>query len=208
MSLLRSYLRISLVTRIIVGFLAGAAIGGLLWYVSVAFGMKDSVQQAMRYASPFGTVFISMLKMIVVPIVFFSLVGGAASLPLQKLGKVGGKVIGWYFATMAFAAVLGITLAKLVNPGSGASLEGWKELVKQFGSQAQSVAASAAPKSLRPASPVINATASSATRRVRWDLAYYLTYVNRARLLTLRRSSQWFMTASSQRMAWPASNQF
>ena len=148
MSLLRSYLRISLVTRIIVGFLAGAAIGGLLWYVSVAFGMKDSVQQAMRYASPFGTVFISMLKMIVVPIVFFSLVGGAASLPLQKLGKVGGKVIGWYFATMAFAAVLGITLAKLVNPGSGASLEGWKELVKQFGSQAQSVAASAAPKSL------------------------------------------------------------
>lgn len=29
---------------------------------------------------------------------------------------------------MAFAAVLGITLAKLVNPGSGASLEGWKEL--------------------------------------------------------------------------------
>ncbi len=148
MSLLRSYLRISLVTRIIVGFLLGAAIGGLLWYASVAFGAKDAVQQAMRYASPFGTVFISMLKMIVVPIVFFSLVGGAASLPLQKLGKVGGKVIGWYFATMTFAAVLGITLARFVNPGSGASLEGWKELVKQFGSQAQSVVTSAAPKSL------------------------------------------------------------
>ncbi|MER2583057.1 MAG: dicarboxylate/amino acid:cation symporter [Candidatus Competibacter sp.] len=148
MSLLRSYLRISLVTRIIVGFLAGAAIGGILWYASVAFGAKEAVQQAMRYASPFGTVFISMLKMIVVPIVFLSLVGGAASLPLQKLGKVGSKVIGWYFATMAFAAVLGITLARLVNPGSGASLEGWKELAQQFGSQAQSVATAAAPKSL------------------------------------------------------------
>lgn len=148
MSLLRSYLRISLVTRIITGFLLGAAIGGILWYASVNFGAKEAVQQAMRYASPFGTVFISMLKMIVVPIVFLSLVGGAASLPLQRLGKVGGKVIGWYFGTMAFAAVLGITLARLVNPGSGASLEGWKELAQQFGSQAQSVSSSSAPKSL------------------------------------------------------------
>jgi Na+/H+-dicarboxylate symporter len=89
-----------------------------------------------------------MLKMIVVPIIFFSLVGGAAALPLKKLGKAGGKVIGWYFATMTFAATLGIALARWVDPGSGSSLDGWKDLVKQFGSQAQSVAASGAPKSL------------------------------------------------------------
>jgi Na+/H+-dicarboxylate symporter len=102
----------------------------------------------MRYFSPFGSVFINMLKMIVVPIVFFSLVGGSAALPLRKLGKAGGKVLGWYFATMCVAAVLGITLARWVNPGSGASLEGWKDLVQQFGAQVQSVSSSSAPQSL------------------------------------------------------------
>jgi len=140
MKLIQAYLRISLVTRIIAGFLLGAAVGGALWYLSVTHGMKDQIQQAMRYCSPFGSVFISMLKMIVVPIIFFSLVGGAAALPLKQLGRAGGKVIGWYFATMAFAAVLGITLARFVNPGAGASLEGWKDLVKQFGNQAPNAA--------------------------------------------------------------------
>ncbi|WP_018610121.1 dicarboxylate/amino acid:cation symporter [Uliginosibacterium gangwonense] len=146
MNLIKAYLRVSLVTRIIVGFLLGAAVGGFLWYLSVTHGVKAEVQQAMRYCSPFGSVFISMLKMIVIPIVFFSLVGGSASLPLKKLGRAGGKVIGWYFATMAFAAMMGITLARFVNPGSGSSLEGWKDLVKQFGSQAPSAAT--APASL------------------------------------------------------------
>lgn len=146
MKLIQAYLRVSLVTRIIAGFLLGAAVGGALWYLSVTHGMKDQVQQVMRYCSPFGSVFISMLKMIVVPIIFFSLVGGAASLPLKQLGRAGGKVIGWYFATMSFAAVLGITLARFVNPGAGASLEGWKDLVKQFGNQAPNAAA--APQAL------------------------------------------------------------
>jgi Na+/H+-dicarboxylate symporter len=145
---LKAYLRVSLVTRIVAGFLLGAAIGGILWYVSVTYGMKDEIQRTMRYFSPFGSVFINMLKMIVVPIVFFSLVGGSAALPLRKLGKAGGKVLGWYFATMCVAAVLGITLARWVNPGSGASLEGWKDLVQQFGAQVQSVSSSSAPQSL------------------------------------------------------------
>jgi Na+/H+-dicarboxylate symporter len=148
MSLLKAYLRVSLVTRIVAGFLLGAAIGGILWYVSVTYGMKDEIQHTMRYFSPFGSVFINMLKMIVVPIVFFSLVGGSAALPLRKLGRAGGKVLGWYFATMCVAAVLGITLARWVNPGSGASLEGWKDLVQQFGAQVQSVSSSSAPQSL------------------------------------------------------------
>ena len=148
MTVLQAYLRVSLVKRVVAGLLFGAAIGGVLWTVSVTFGMKAEVQTAMRYCSPFGTVFIGMLKMIVVPTVFFSLVSGASSLPLKKLGKVGGKVIGWYFATMTFSAALGISLACWINPGAGASLTGWQELAQQFGSQTQSIASADAPKTL------------------------------------------------------------
>lgn len=148
MKLLARYLRVPLVKRVVAGLLLGAASGALLWCASAAFGLKAEVQQAMRLCSPLGTVFISMLKMIVVPTVFFSLVGGASSLPLKKLGKAGGKVIAWYFATMTFAATLGIALALWVNPGAGASLSGWKDLAAQFGSQAQSIAQSDGSKTL------------------------------------------------------------
>jgi len=148
MKLLMWYLRVSLVKRVVAGLLLGASCGAVLWYASSAFGIKTEIQQALRYCSPFGTVFISLLKMIVVPAIFFSLVGGASSLPLKKLGRAGGKVLAWYFATMTFSAVLGITLALWVNPGAGASLDGWKELAAQFGTQAQSLARSEASKTV------------------------------------------------------------
>jgi proton glutamate symport protein len=141
--LIRAYVRVSLVTRIIVGFLLGAAVGGFLWYLSVTTDSKELISHAMRYCSPFGTVFINMLKMIVVPIIFFSLVVGSSSLPLEKLGKAGGKIIGWYFATMFIAASIGVTLARLVNPGSGSSLSGWQQLATNFGSQATAISAGA-----------------------------------------------------------------
>jgi Na+/H+-dicarboxylate symporter len=103
MNILKRYIRIPLITRIMAGFLAGSLIGGLLWYLSLRYGISTQVAQAMRYCSPFGSVFVSMLKMIVVPVIFISLVIASASLPLEKLGRIGGKVIAWYFATMTAA---------------------------------------------------------------------------------------------------------
>jgi Na+/H+-dicarboxylate symporter len=140
MKLLTWYLRVSLVRRVVAGLLLGAATGAGLWYASSACGAKDEIQQAMRYGAPFGTVFIGLLKMIVVPTVFFSLVSGASALPLKKLGRAGGKVVAWYFATMTLSASLGVALARWVNPGAGASLSAWKDLAAQFGAQAQDLA--------------------------------------------------------------------
>ncbi|MDX9867223.1 MAG: dicarboxylate/amino acid:cation symporter [Kiritimatiellia bacterium] len=140
MHLLVRYLRVSLVKRVVAGLLAGAALGAVLWYAGETFGLKAGIQRGMRFCSPFGSVFISMLKMIVVPAVFFSLVGGAASLPLHRLGRAGGKVLAWYFSTMSFAALLGISLALWINPGAGASLQGWQTLARQFGRQADTLA--------------------------------------------------------------------
>jgi Na+/H+-dicarboxylate symporter len=148
MSLFSRYLRTSLVKRVMVGLLAGAAVGAGLWYASAAFGIKEQVQQVMRVCSPFGTVFISLLKMIVVPTVFFSLVRGASSLPLRKLGRAGGKIVGWYFASMCVSSLLGMGLALWINPGAGASLAGWQELAQNFGSQAQAIVHADGAKSL------------------------------------------------------------
>ena len=135
MNLLKAYLKVPLVKRVVAGLVMGALCGGGLWWMSALCGSQDGVRAVMRYCAPFGSVFVGMLKMIVLPTIFFSLVCGASALPLKKLGKVGGKIVLWYFASMTVASGLGIAVACFVNPGAGGSLAGWQELVRQFGAQ-------------------------------------------------------------------------
>ncbi len=148
MNLFKAYLKVPLVKRVVAGLVMGALCGGGLWWMSALCGSQDGVRAVMRYCAPFGSVFVGMLKMIVVPTIFFSLVCGASALPLKKLGKVGGKIVLWYFASMAVASALGIAVACFVNPGAGGSLAGWQELVRQFGAQSAGSAIAEAPKSL------------------------------------------------------------
>ena len=93
----------------------------------------------MPYISPFGTVFVHMLKMIVVPIIFFSLVVGAASLPVAKFGRIGLKTILWYLACSLLAAVVGASLALLLNPGSGTALDQWQDMAGESAFQSQAM---------------------------------------------------------------------
>ena len=68
-----------------------------------------------------GQIFISLLKMLVVPLVFISLVCGSSSLSDPKmLGRVGGKTIGLYLVTTAIAVCLALSAAIIFKPGVGA----------------------------------------------------------------------------------------
>ena len=137
--LLDLYLGASLVWRILAGFLAGSAIGVILWYASVATG-RPVAEGIMPYVSPFGTIFVHMLKMIVIPVIFVSLVVGAASLPVGKFGRVGAKTLGWYLLTSLLAAVLGVCLALAISPGAGGELDAWEQMAGALGEQLQEVA--------------------------------------------------------------------
>ena len=112
----------NLVMKIIIGFIAGLIIGVVLWLSNF------NVSGYTKIVSPFGNVLVSMLKMVVVPVIFLSLVSGAASLPTGKLGKMGIKVIVWYFATSLLAAIVGSLLATIFNPGSS-NIALWKDLI-------------------------------------------------------------------------------
>jgi Na+/H+-dicarboxylate symporter len=79
--------------------------------------------------------------MIVVPIIFFSLVVGASSLPIKRFGHIGVRVIAWYLLTSLFAAVLGTALALAIRPGSGADLGAWERLAQLKMTEAGEVAA-------------------------------------------------------------------
>ena len=110
-AIISSYLRIPLFVRILISFFLGAGLG-----IIFSFLPKDNIHPVIEIIKPFGTALISMLKMIVFPIIFFSLILGAASLPLKKAGKLGGAVIGWYLVTSVFATMFGIFIALLLNP--------------------------------------------------------------------------------------------
>lgn len=142
---LRWYFKTSLILRIIVCFVSGSLLGGLLWYLSQRMGGTDVTgitvaEKVIPYISPFGEVFVHMLKMIVVPIILLSLVVGASNLPINRFGRIGLKTILWYLFCSLLAAILGTCLALVINPGSGADLDAWQKLIGIKGTQAGDLA--------------------------------------------------------------------
>ena len=102
--------KIPLIWQIGIGFVLGIAAG-------VIFG--DKVQ----YVDPIGQVFLALLKMLIVPLVFSSLVVGAASIgDPRDLGRIGIKTLVLYLATTAVAIVIGLVLGNFLQPGVGLAL--------------------------------------------------------------------------------------
>ena len=109
--------KIPLVGKILIGFVLGTAIGLVL----AECCEPATAKKVLPYVAPFGNVLVAMLKMVVYPIILFSLILGAASLPLKRSGKIGGSVLIWYFATSIFATVFGVFMAYLLNPSMAAA---------------------------------------------------------------------------------------
>ena len=102
--------KLSLATKTFIGFGLGIVIG-------LVFGEKATI------VKPLGTIFLNMIKMIVVPMVFFSITEGVASLgDLKKLRNIGVKVVGLYALTSALCVGLGLIMANIINPGKGFDL--------------------------------------------------------------------------------------
>ncbi|MET1160288.1 MAG: dicarboxylate/amino acid:cation symporter [Thermoprotei archaeon] len=111
MSWWRSYRRFPVVYKIFIAFVLGIVIGAI-------------VGEPIAVIKPLGDLLIRLLKMIVAPIVLFSLVVGAASIAPAKLGKIGVKIILYYILTSAIAVLIGIGMATLFQPGTGIQLAG------------------------------------------------------------------------------------
>ncbi|MGM0601102.1 MAG: dicarboxylate/amino acid:cation symporter [Candidatus Rifleibacteriota bacterium] len=124
------YRSIPILYRMLGAFIVGAITGLICWYAEANHGIEVKAPLEV-WLSPFGMVFVKMLKMIVVPLIFFSLFQGASSLPLKKFGSIGLKVIILYLITSSLAALVGTGFALFINPGSeGVQLEQTETTVK------------------------------------------------------------------------------
>ena len=128
------YFKSNLLSRILIGLVAGVAVG-----IALGYADPETTKKFVDNTKIFGDIFIRLLKMIIVPVIFFSLIGGAASISPSKLGRVGAKIIAFYMATSALSVGLGLFFANLLQPGSGMNLVG-SEAVKGKMAEAPSVA--------------------------------------------------------------------
>ena len=104
--------KLPLYARILIGLALG-----LIWGL-VSVWLKLPASLTIEFIKPLGTIFVTLLKMIAVPLVLASLIVGVASLhDIRKLSRIGGKTIGIYIGTTVVAITIGLTIANLVKPG-------------------------------------------------------------------------------------------
>ena len=99
--------------------LAGAIFGIILCYAVPSGHIKDDIiVEGVLYVV--GQGFIKLMKMLVVPLVFCSLVCGSMSIgDTKKLGTVGARTLIFYLATTALAVTVALSVGNLINPGVG-----------------------------------------------------------------------------------------
>ena len=97
------------------------------------------------YLRPVGDLFLRLIKMVIVPLVFASLLVGIASLgDVRKLGRMGSKTLGLYLMTTAIAVTIGLVCAHVINPGGWIDPADKASLLAQFADAAGSKASNAA----------------------------------------------------------------
>lgn len=115
----------NLTVRVIIGILLGITIG----FLFPEFGEKLKV---------LADIFIKMIKMVIAPIIFFTVVIGIGSMgDLKKVGRIGGKALLYFEIVTTFALAIGLLVVSIIQPGNGfntSSVKGGD--ISQYTSQA------------------------------------------------------------------------
>ena len=109
----------NLTRNILLGMLLGFVVGSVIYYTNIFGDTLSNIVEV--YAFRLGSdIFINLLKMLIVPLVFFSLVSGISSLGnLKSIGNISLKTITLYLITTAIAVSLSLFIGAIFQPGSG-----------------------------------------------------------------------------------------
>lgn len=97
--------------QVLIGIFIGILLG--IFAPTVAVALK-----------PFADIFIKLIKLLIAPIIFLTLVSGIAAMSdLKAVGKIGGIALIYFFITTVAALVIGMVVANLFHPGSGMDID-------------------------------------------------------------------------------------
>ncbi len=121
----------TLTTRILIAMVAGIVLGSILNLLSVQGWLPESAQTFVNdylvggLFDVIGRIFVASLKMLVVPLVFVSLICGAASLgDNARMGRIAVRTLGFYLLTTAIAVSVALAVAIAIGPGLGIEMTG------------------------------------------------------------------------------------
>jgi len=122
--------KISLNSQILLSLLAGILLG-------LGFAMLDkesaTSQIGLYIAELLGMLFVDLLKMVMIPLVFTSIVVGVANLRThQQMHRVWKATLGFFIFTIAMSIILGLTAANLFRPGEGLQLPMFQDAMQNF----------------------------------------------------------------------------
>ncbi|MGE6613528.1 dicarboxylate/amino acid:cation symporter [Peribacillus sp. NPDC076916] len=102
--------KLGLGTKVFIGFVIGIILGLIF-------------KEKILIVKPIGDIFLTLIKMIVVPLIFFSITSGIFSIgDVQKLKRIGTKTLVYYIGTTLLAGGIGLLVAHLFKPGKGINI--------------------------------------------------------------------------------------
>ncbi len=128
--------------KVLIGLALGVLVGYLIGQAQILSGIGINGPEFLtNYVKPVGTVFINMIKMVVVPLIFFSLLSGITSMAdADAFKRIGMKAVSAFLMTGAFAVMIGLAFGAIFKPGEGVDLTSLKTMAG-----AEAVKASAPP---------------------------------------------------------------
>ncbi len=109
-----------LTTWILVGMVAGIFVG---WMCHALLPTPESAKTVAGYISLITDIFLRLIKMIIAPLVFSTLVVGIAHMGDSKaLGRIGLKTMGWFVSASLMSLILGMVLVNILRPGDALNL--------------------------------------------------------------------------------------
>ncbi|WP_449432485.1 dicarboxylate/amino acid:cation symporter [Pseudomonas putida] len=107
--------------RIAMGIALGVVIG---WACHHFAGSEQEAKEIAAYFSMVTDIFLRLIKMIIAPLVFATLVGGIASMGNSgSVGRIGFRAMAWFVCASAISLAIGMALVNLFEPGAGMNLQ-------------------------------------------------------------------------------------
>lgn len=102
--------KLSLPVQILIALILGVIVGLVCSFI------EGGPAFTANYLKPFGTIFVNLLKFIVVPVVLLSMIQGIVSMDdMKKVGSVGWKTVAFFLCTTAIACVIGLVMANIFD---------------------------------------------------------------------------------------------
>jgi Na+/H+-dicarboxylate symporter len=107
--------------KIFLGLFLGIGVGVVL--SSMGGPDNPTIAKMMEFFVFLGNLFIRLIRMVIVPLVFFSITSGVINLgDIKRLRNIGVRTIGMFLLTSAFSVSIGLLIANIIKPGSGIDL--------------------------------------------------------------------------------------